>query len=70
MELPIRMNTIAQMAGLKPVVQNLGYANGFVKTPTIVEKCGHEKTDKIIGNCLVERTCLICGYTYKIDSSG
>jgi hypothetical protein len=61
-------------------MKDLGYANswpcndeGKVKKPEIVDRC--EKMDHVIegetvGNCLVERWCPICNYSFRIDSSG
>jgi len=74
----ITMESVAKAAGLKPVktLKDLGYANGWQYgggTPSIVKWCqaeGHKLEGKVIGKCLVERKCPICGYVYKVDSSG
>lgn len=53
-----------------------GYANGWKYTywnggvPDVIEACPHELKVKNIGNCLNEYRCEICGYIYKVDSSG
>ncbi len=50
---------------------NLGYANGWVSTPEIRQKCkrlDHKLVEKNIGRCLNEYTCEICKYSYKVDS--
>jgi len=53
---------------------DLGYANGWGgKAPDIVRACRASKhsckaTD--LGRCLTEWRCEICGYKYKVDSSG
>ena len=54
-------------------VEDLGWGNGWAKTPEIVEKCrelGHDWLETNIGNCLWEARCDICGYKLKYDSSG
>jgi hypothetical protein len=54
-------------------MKDLGYANGWQKTPEIVEHCqkkDHVVEGEVVGNCLVERWCPICDYYYRIDSSG
>ena len=51
-------------------MQNLGYVNGWKKTPDIVLKCEHPKTEiKLFGRCHTEYRCNICGYFYRVDSS-
>ncbi len=57
----------------KKEIKNLGYANGWGKTPEIVEKCSGKKhvvKSEKAGRCQTKYTCIECGYTYKIDSSG
>ena len=54
-------------------MKNLGYMNGWSKTPDVVEKCkelGHREEPKEIGRCLNEYWCEECGYKYTIDSGG
>lgn len=62
----------------KPKVQNLGWANGWSKTPEIVNKCkalGHRLSDNsdapgVPYKCFNHTVrCDICGYYYKYDSS-
>lgn len=56
---------------------NLGYANGWVETPEIIEKCResrdrgekHETWSRNDGRCLNSYGCKTCGYEYKVDSS-
>ena len=51
-------------------MQNLGYVNGWRKTPDIVKKCNHElKKIDLTGRCHTEHRCEICGYFYRVDSS-
>ena len=53
-------------------LQDLGYCNGWKKTPEIINKCrekGHIGYAKNVGRCLNEYGCKVCGYFYKIDSS-
>ena len=54
----------------KSKLKDLGVANGWKKTPDIVEKCEHPKEGRVIGNCFMELWCPICGYIYQVDSSG
>jgi len=54
------------------MMQDLGYVNGWEKTPDIVHECrekGHLGYRKTVGNCLREIGCEICAYKYLIDSS-
>jgi len=54
------------------MMQDLGYVNGWEKTPDIVHECrekGHLGYAKTVGNCLREFGCEICAYKYLIDSS-
>ena len=51
-------------------LKDLGYANGWKEDPEIVKKCQHVKEVKNIGNCLNEYSCEICGFKFKVDSSG
>jgi hypothetical protein len=51
-------------------LKDLGYANGWKEDPEIVKKCQHVKEVKNIGNHLIEFRCEICGYKFKVDSSG
>jgi len=56
-------------------VKDLGYMNGWTQgTPEIVRKCvdelKHEVEYRQVGNCLHQYTCRLCGYTYRVDSSG
>lgn len=62
----------------KPVVKDLGWANGWTKTPAIVLECrkaGHKLSDKsdAPGRPYACHTstvrCDICGYVYRVDSS-
>lgn len=62
----------------KPVVKDLGWANGWQKTPTIVLECrkaGHKVSDKsdapgVPYACYSSTVrCDICGYVYHVDSS-
>ena len=51
----------------------LGYMNGWIETPEIVQKChdlGH-KPEHTKGHwrCDTHVHCPICGYSYDIDSS-
>lgn len=48
---------------------NLGYANGWKETPEIVRQCEHKTVTRVVGNCLEETSCEVCGYVYKVDSS-
>ena len=51
---------------------DLGYANGWEKTPPIVEACkalGHVQGSRNEGNCLTRYGCDLCGFTYLVDSS-
>ena len=70
----ISMETVSKMAGLEPVIKDLGYLNGYNNgMPVEYEKCqaqGHTMVGRKIGNCTYEYTCNICNITYKIDSSG
>ena len=53
------------------MMENLGYRNGWPKTPDIVVNC-REENHKIevesLGRCLTKTTCKECGYFYKTDS--
>lgn len=58
-------------------MKNLGYMNEWYKEDlerdNILLECeneNHELSKEIIGNCLTEYTCEICGYKYRVDSSG
>ena len=53
----------------KPAVQDLGTANGWRETPSIVENCTHQLKERNLGRCYNEYRCDICGYTYRVDSS-
>lgn len=51
---------------------DLGYANGWTKTPAIVKKCeelGHKQSTRNVGKSVTEVSCGICGYKYEVDSS-
>lgn len=51
---------------------DLGIANGWRKTPKIVEECqkkGHHLRDYTIGSCYHLRKCSVCKYWYEADSS-
>lgn len=53
-------------------LRDLGYANGWEKTPDIVKACkAREHIQEIVnlGRCLNEYRCEECGYKYKVDSS-
>lgn len=66
------MENYTKWSGMQKVT-DLGFANGWKKTPEIVIRCeemGHNKSGKTIGNCLHETGCEICGYYYRVDSSG
>lgn len=52
----------------RPFPVDLGWGNGWSKTPEIVEKCQHDPTDVTIGPCVHQVTCIKCGYTYRYDS--
>lgn len=48
-----------------------GLANGWKETPEQIRKClskKHQKRERIIGKCLHEVWCPLCGYSYKYDS--
>ena len=52
-------------------MEDLGYANGWDKTPEIIKECeqkGHREEVRNVGRCLTEYSCAICGYKYTIDS--
>jgi len=52
--------------------QDFGWANGWDKTPRLIQKCRraqHLKKDEHVGRCATQYTCNICGYTYRVDSS-
>ena len=60
-------------------IQDLGWANGWQGTPDIVTQCraareSGEKHEMAGGagpwHCTHVTTCLTCGYTFKVDSSG
>jgi hypothetical protein len=51
--------------------QDLGYANGWKNgTPDIVKNCKHDKKIKQIRMHVEEYSCEICGFKFKVDSSG
>jgi transposase-like protein len=53
-------------------MKDLGYANGWRKTPEEIEKCRELKHNidyDMIGKSLTKYTCKICQYNYKVDSS-
>lgn len=49
-------------------IRDLGWANGWNKTPPLVRDCRHEPADVSLGSCIHQVTCLECGFTYKYDS--
>lgn len=51
-------------------MKDLGYANGWGKTPQEVKDCEHDKELKYPYSNVIQYTCKICGFTYKVDSSG
>ena len=55
-------------------MKNLGYANGWEKTPEIVKECQGKKHNpphhKTTMRCVTRVGCEICGYYYHIDSGG
>ena len=62
----------------EPVIKDLGWANGWYKTPDIVKKCrelGHHRIDRsdapgVPYKCFNHTVrCDICGYFFKYDSS-
>ena len=66
---------VEMAVGLKPVVQDLKWANGWgSKTPEIVEVCRElehkvsDISDRAFGHAHTVR-CDKCGYFYKYDSS-
>lgn len=64
---------IRLLKGGKPKVRDLGWANGWKATPEVVSKCleaGHKRDDWEMGRCDHEIRCDICGYRYRMDSSG
>ena len=66
------MKNYAKWSGLT-TIKDLGFANSWKETPSEVLRCeelGHEKSGKTTGNCLHEIGCKICGYFYRVDSSG
>jgi len=53
-------------------LEDLGYANGWVETPLIVQNCEeleHVKQYRNLGGCQHAYWCDICMYRYKVDSS-
>ena len=59
-------------ADKKPAVQDLGYANGWGKTPDIVIGCKelkHVRPERKLRMHVYEVQCDVCGYVYKYDSS-
>jgi len=50
-------------------MKDLGYMNGWTKTPKIVEKCEHNVERTSDCKCVERVTCNVCGYTYCVDSS-
>lgn len=58
-------------------IKDLGWANGWGKTPDIVKDCrdsrekgeDHDMQGHSGGRCVSVTTCNTCGYTYRIDSS-
>lgn len=59
--------------GGKPKVRDLGWANGWKATPEVVSKCleaDHKTIDREVRLCDHEIRCDICGYRYRMDSSG
>lgn len=55
-----------------PPQKNLGWANGWDKTPDVVEHChrqGHKVKSEETGRCTHRYHCDICGYAYMVDSS-
>jgi hypothetical protein len=55
---------------MKNKLKDLGVANGWKETPEVVTNCDHPKEGRVVGNCFVETWCKICGYVYRVDSSG
>ena len=69
--IPVEKSTMFVPYKPKPVrseYTNLGYANGWRKTPDIVNNCNHEKSYEDVGRCLSKTTCHICKWFYKVDS--
>lgn len=55
-----------------PTQKDLGWANGWDKTPDVVEHChkqGHKVKSEETGRCTHRYHCDICGYAYMVDSS-
>jgi len=52
---------------------SLGYINSWGdNTPEIYLKCrdqNHQMSHREVGRCLMEYSCEICGYYFKVDSS-
>jgi len=54
------------------IMKDLGYSNGWDKTPEIVHECrekGHLGYAGNVGKCKTEYGCEVCGYKYLVDSS-
>jgi len=52
-------------------LKNLGLANSWGENiPQVVKDCKHDLDVKNLGNCLNEFSCEVCGYRYRVDSSG
>ena len=49
-------------------VKDLGWANGWGATPPEVDACRHRVTEVSLGCGVTQVTCLICRYTYRVDS--
>ena len=52
----------------RPPLVDLGWANGWRKTPPLVRDCKHKQADLSLGPCVHQVTCVECGFTYKYDS--
>ena len=51
---------------------DLGWVNGWRKTPKVVSVCrgkGHDTQRSNEGRCVEKISCPVCGYVYRVDSS-
>ena len=51
-------------------LENEWYSTGYPSEYWDCLDAGHTKEKEVLGSCLTQYTCRICGITYKVDSSG